>query len=178
MRNPIQNPTKLKLPQAEVTPDIMSASGKFVGVKHVVSTRPQSGFGWREMFAAGIRLPSLFAKCIESLPATPTVRFRRREEPLRGDLMDAAVAATPCKCTRFCGRGSGGVETDGMWRNVAKERTRVTTIRDRNGRCSGRSFHKAAKSQQNGERWPESPKHWPLGCSLTGEMKTYFEIGI
>ena len=23
-----------------------------------------------------------------------------------------------------------------------------------------------------------SPKHWPLGCSLTDEMKTYFEIGI
>ena len=27
MSNPIQSPTKLKLPQAEVTPDIMSASG-------------------------------------------------------------------------------------------------------------------------------------------------------
>ena len=123
MSNPIQSPTQLKLSEAESTPDIMSASGKFVGVKHVVSTRPQSGFSWREMFAAGIRLPSLFAKCIESLPATPTVRFRRREEPLRGDLMDAAVAATPCKCTRFCGRGSAERRRrDG--RNVAECRQR------------------------------------------------------
>ena len=79
MSNPNQSPTKPKLPEAQVTPNIMSASGKFVGVKYVVSTRPQSGFSWNEMFAAGIRLPSLFAKCIEGLPATPTVRFRRRE---------------------------------------------------------------------------------------------------
>ena len=107
MSNQIQSPTKLKLPQAEVTPDIMSASGKFVGVKHVASTRPQSGFGWREMFAAGIRLPSLFAKCIEGFARNADSPFQdERAIALLEDFMAAAVAATPCKCTRFCGRRS------------------------------------------------------------------------
>ena len=88
-----------------MTPDIMSASGKFVGVKHVASTRPQSGFGWREMFAAGIRLPSLFAKCIEGFARNTDSPFQEEKEPLLEDIMVAAAAATPCECTRFCGRG-------------------------------------------------------------------------